>query len=448
MPARVLIVDDEISIRKVLSTQLRRHGLATLTASDGEEAIERLGNTAIDVVVTDLRMPGVDGMGVLAHVREHLPGLPVILITAHGTIDTAVEALKQGAFDYVTKPFDQDELREIVLKAVAAGRRTARQLHVEPEDVRAALPITLRPVADLVRRIGPTSSTALVSGPSGSGKRLAARTLHDLSPRASGPFVVVTCGAVQPEQLEAELFGRLAADASHRRAGRVELAEGGTLLLDEVHALPADVQVRVLRLLTDMAWEDEHGREHAADVRVLASTDRELVEEVTAGRFREDLFYRLAVVPIRLPPLSERLEDLEALAEDALERLRKRGVTGVTRLSEAALDTLRKHPWPGNVHEFESVLERSALLSESPTLDADDLSLETVVETEPVAPLPDDDDLDLKAYLRMHTIRLERHRIRRALEAEDGNVTRAARRLGISRRSLQTKMKDYGLRES
>ena len=442
--ARVLIVDDEPSLRKVLAAQLRGAGLETVVAADGEEAVAMLSEEPVDAVVSDLKMPGLDGMELMRWIHTTRPGVPVILITAHGTVDTAVEALKRGAFDFVTKPFDQDDLRATVLKALASARRTAPHPETDVELVGASS--ATRDLVEILPKIAASPSSVLITGESGTGKEHVARAIHVRSPRASGPFVTVSCGAVQPDLLDAELFGRAGTVSAPAKPGRIQLAEGGTLFLDEIDALPADVQVKLNGLIRSHTFDPPGGGPPVrADVRILAASDLDHDTLVGSARLRDDLFYSLAVVPVHLPPLRERLNDLPALARHFIDRANERLGASIEGIDDDALARLREHPWPGNARELAAVLERAVLLAEGPILSVSDLSsLGSARPGQPGA----SEDMGLKAYLKQHTERLERLRIAEALEAENQNVTRAARRLGISRRSLQTKMKDYGLRET
>ncbi|MBN2799558.1 MAG: sigma-54-dependent Fis family transcriptional regulator [Deltaproteobacteria bacterium] len=448
---RVLIVDDEPSIRKVLAAHLRKLGHEVETAEDGEGAVSALEAAPFHLVVTDLKMPGMDGMEVLAWVRRNLPELPVILITAHGTVDNAVEALKLGAFDYITKPFEQDELYGTIGKALATQARNAAHLSGGGRD---PLPIVgtteaMQEVYHLIARVAPSPTTVLITGESGTGKELVARALHERSDRAGGPFIQINCGAIPEHLFEAELFGferGAFTGAVRSKPGRFELAHGGTLFLDEVVELPKDMQVKLLRVLQERKIERVGGlRSVDVDVRILAATNCDLLQAVREGRFREDLYYRLHVIPIHLPPLRERVQDIPLLVEHFRERFNTRLGKAVLPLSEEVLEHLKSHRWSGNIRELENLMERLVLLADGPLVDLGDLRGLGPGATHPTA--DDHGDLGLKEYVRIHTARLERTRIERALEAEDGNVTRAARRLGISRKSLQTKMKDYGLRE-
>jgi two-component system, NtrC family, response regulator AtoC len=453
MTRRILIVDDEPSLRKVLAAHLRRFGHESESAEDGAIAIRRLQEEPFHLVVTDLRMPNVDGMELLRWIHQHQPGLPVILITAHGTVETAVEAIKAGAFDYVTKPFDRDELRGVITKALATEQRNNRRVASAPDStihgIVGSTP-AMRDLLKLVEKVAPSPTTVLVTGESGTGKELVARALHTKSERAQGPFIQINCGAIPESLFEAELFGYergAFTGAVASKKGRFELASGGTLFLDEVGELPRDMQVKLLRALQERQVDRVGGVEPIpVDVRVVAATNVDLKKASEDGRFRSDLYYRLAVFPIELPPLRERSEDIPLLVEHFLARFGARLGKSVLRVAPEAMAQLLEYAWPGNIRELENLMERAVLLAEGDTIGPSDLP---GLRGAAIAPSGQElDELDLKEYVRVHTARLERARIQRVLEAEDGNVTRAARRLGISRKSLQTKMKEYGLRET
>ncbi len=450
MQPHILIVDDEPSIRLVLKTQLEKAGHSVSTCTNGEEAVEWLSNQPAQLVISDLRMPGLDGMSLLRWTRQNLPGLPVILITAFGTIDSAVEAVKQGAFDYITKPFEKEELLNAVDKALAtvhAGIHKVQSHDGDAFDLIRKAPST-EALWSTLERIAPTPSSVLVRGDAGTGTSLVAKAIHHLSPRSSGPFIEVSCGAIPLHLMDAELFGSALQPGMPPKPGRVELADGGTLFLDDVHALPQDVQLKLVRFLqTGQLVDPRSGAAHPVDVRLVVATDRDMSAEVSSGQFRSDLFYKLNVMPLTLVPLRERLEDLPALCDVMLEQINQRYSRRVSGIQDDALDMLKGHSWPGNLSELETTLERAILLTDNQELTAEDLQPPSGASAEPVTVGQGGEQLGLKDYLRMHTARLERHRIRHALNQEAGNVTRAARRLGISRRSLQTKMKEYGLRE-
>ncbi len=448
---RILVVDDEPSLRTVLSAHLARLGVDVDTAPDGAAALIALRRVPYAVVVSDVRMPCLDGLGLLQWVQHNRPGVPVILVTAYATVSTAVEAMQAGAFDYVAKPFDVENLHMVVRKALTVGAHNRRRLQSNaPETGLIGTAPALRRVHELVARVGPSPSTVLIRGETGTGKELVARALHAASPRRSGPFVVVNCGAIPEGLFESELFGHergAFTGAIQGRPGRFELAQGGSLFLDEVGELPKEVQVKLLRALQERRIDRVGGVKPVdVDVRVIAATHRDLGAAVAAGQFREDLYYRLNVVPIAMPPLRERPDDLPMLIDHFLERFAERlgrRLHGVTR---DAMLVLRAHTWPGNVRELENLVERCVLLADGDEISVCDLGL---VEEGWVGESSDAvaGDLDLKEYVRVHTARLETQRIREALEAVEGNVTHAARALGISRKSLQVKMKEYGLRE-
>jgi two-component system response regulator AtoC len=461
---QVLIVDDEPNLRKILSAQLTRDGYDVLTAEDGEQGLALLKEHHIDLVVTDLKMPKVDGMTLLKTALEEDPELPIVLVTAHGTIDTAVEALKSGAFDFVTKPFDKDEVRQIVAKALKTRELRGADATSTPSSRGARFGIIgsspgIAELYSILERVADTPTTALITGESGTGKELVARALHEHSSRKEKPFIKVNCAAIPKELIESELFGYergAFTGAVASKPGRFELANGGTLFLDEIGEIPIEMQVKLLRALQESEFERVGGiKTIRVDVRLVAATNRDLKKLIAAGNFREDLFYRLNVVPIRLPALRERTSDIPLLVEHFLvkfnERLRKK-VEGVDR---EAMDLLVSYPWPGNIRELENVIERSVLFCDTNTLTANDLSPEVrgiaALSNVPVT----DADLQaalaseggLKEHVKVAMSRLERELVSRALSQTNANVTHAARLLKISRKGLQLKMKELGLRE-
>ncbi len=450
---QILIADDEPSIRRVLAAHLGRDGYEVDTVPNGAQAVERLGSASYRLLITDLRMPELDGMQLLAWCAEHRPSMPVIIITAHGTVSSAVEALKLGAHDYVTKPFDHNELRNVVGKALAHEELGRDSLRADATGRFALIGRTdgMRQVYALIEKVAASPSTVLIQGESGTGKELVARALHEQSDRSEQPFIQVNCGAIPENLFESELFGYekgAFTGAAGSKPGRFELAHGGTMFLDEVSELPPHMQVKLLRVLQEHSFERVGGvRTISVDLRMVAATNTRLEERVKAGLFREDLYYRLNVVPIAVPPLRDRLQDIPLLAEHFLTRFNKRLGRSVRALTPEALEVLASWHWPGNVRELENVLERAVLLADGDLLGPADLLGVGPDQPPPPSPSGDGDQLDLKRYVRQQVARLERGRIRRALEQADQNVTRAARNLGISRKSLQTKMKAYGLRE-
>jgi DNA-binding NtrC family response regulator len=444
----VLIAEDEANMRRVLCALLERDGFRTVEASDGAAALELLAREAVDAILTDLRMPKLNGLELLEQVRRRHPEIPVVMLTAHGTVGSAVEALKQGAFDYLTKPFDPDDVRQVMEKAVSTRRLAAREARLpsdeNPEPLLVGESVLLRDVRHVIERVAPTPATVLIMGESGTGKEIVARTLHRASAVRTGPFVKVNCAAIPEGLLESELFGYekgAFTGAAGRKPGRFELADGGTLFLDEIGEMPLAAQPKLLRAIQEGRFYRVGGTETLhVSVRLVAATNRDLREEVRTGRFREDLFYRLHVVPITLPALRERPEDIPVLARLFVERFAARLQRPVTGIEPAAMDALRAHAWPGNIRELENAIERAILLCDGTTLGPRDLPPEISAGVRPVAPSAE--ATPLRERIRAATQRIERDAILEALRLTEGNVTRAAKELGLSRRGLQLKMKE------
>ncbi len=476
MSATILVVDDETNLRKVLSATLKREGYEVVQAADGAEALEVFDRGGIDVVVSDLVMPKVGGFEVLRHVLEKSPDVPVILITAHGTVDSAVSAIKTGAFDYVTKPFEQSELRQVIAKAVRTrdlGRGAA--IGAAPEADRRIIgeSTAIHEIYRIVEKVADTPSTVLVTGESGTGKELVAQALHQGSSRRNKPLIKINCAAIPKDLMESELFGYergAFTGAVTSKPGRFELADGGTLFLDEIGEIPIEMQVKLLRALQESEFERVGGvKTLKVDVRLIAATNRDLGKEIGAGRFREDLFYRLNVVPISLPPLRERRADIPLLVEFFLEKYNRKLNKRIERVEPAALELLQAWNFPGNIRELENLMERAVLFADGATIRVEDLpeSLRRVPAAAAAAPapaaigqppaiplqtpgpaaLPPMADASMKDIVRGAAAALERDLIVRALDETGGNVTQAARKLKISRKSLQNKMKEFGLRD-
>ncbi len=454
-------MDDEANLRKVLATMLRRDGFDVTVAQDGEQGLAEFHKNGADIVVTDLVMPKVGGLELLKGVHAQDPGVPVVIITAHGTVDSAVEAIKAGAFDYITKPFDQTELSAVIAKAARTRQSTLRS--ARPDDRSRAIigeSTQMQEVFRIIDKVAATPSTVLISGESGTGKELVATALHEGSPRRERPFIKINCAAIPKDLMESELFGYergAFTGAVTSKPGRFELADGGTLFLDEIGEIPVEMQVKLLRSLQESEFERVGGiKTVRVDVRLIAATNRELQAEIDAGRFRKDLYYRLAVVPIRLPALRERTSDIPMLARHFLDKYNRRLGKALQGLSDECLAALQAYAWPGNIRELENLMERVVLFADGPLVQAEDLPV-SVRAGAPAAPgvgappapeaVPSGEG-GLKDIVRMKAAELERDLIQRALEETGGNVTRAARLLQISRKSLQTKMKEFGLRES
>jgi two-component system, NtrC family, response regulator AtoC len=465
---QILVVDDEPNLRRVLSAQLARDGYDVHTAEDGERALSLLQENHIDLVITDLRMPKMDGMELLRRALSLDAELPVVMITAHGTVDNAVEALKTGAFDYITKPFDQSEVRTIVKKALRTRDLAAADASRAPEEVAVAgarygiigKSAGILELYAVLERVADTPTTVLISGESGTGKELVARALHENSSRCDKPFIKVNCAAIPRDLMESELFGYergAFTGAVGSKPGRFELASGGTLFLDEIGTIPVEMQVKLLRALQEHEFERVGGiKTIRVDVRLVAATNSDLKKDIAAGTFREDLYYRLNVVPIRLPSLRERYEDIELLVQHFIDKFNSRLKKQVKGLEPDARELLASHPWPGNIRELENVIERAVLFCDRATISVSDLPPEVRSSDRGArAPSPSSPSLvqespgadGLKEQVKAAMNRLERELIMKALEQTNGNVTHAARLLKISRKGLQLKMKELGLRE-
>ncbi|MFT5433191.1 MAG: two-component system response regulator AtoC [Myxococcota bacterium] len=462
MKPRILVVDDEPNLRVVLSANLRREGYQPIQARDGAEAMEILAREEVHVVVTDLRMPRVTGMELLEHCTDKYPLLPVIMITAHGTVDTAVRAMKKGAFDYITKPFEQAELKVVISKAVRTSKLEGSGSLATGGGVSGRFGLigetpSMSDIFEIIDKVADSPTTVLITGESGTGKELISRALHVESSRASGPFIRINCAAIPKDLIESELFGYekgAFTGAVGSKPGRFELADKGTLFLDEIGEIPLEMQVKLLRALQEQEFERVGGiRTLKVDVRLIAATNSNLEKAIAEGRFREDLYYRLNVVPIRMPALRERKDDIPALCEYIVTKYNERLRKNVTKLDASALASLALYDWPGNIRELENVLERMILFSSTEVLSISDVPEEVRGPANSTA-IPSDLKLaeqavgPLKELVKETTTRVERSVIIKALKETGGNVTRAAQMLQISRKSLQNKMKEYELRDS
>mgnify|MGYP000880657634 CR=1 FL=1 len=448
---RILVVDDESSVRKMLQIAFSRAGYGVETFPSAEDALDFLETGTADVIVTDLRMHGLSGMDFLRKIKQRWAELEVIMITAHGTVENAIEAVRAGAFDFVQKPFQIAELELTVARAIdqQALRRENEELRRQvrsgqgPSVQFVTESPAMKMVLDLVIKAAPARASVLLTGDSGTGKERVARALHQLSPRKAGPFLAVNCGAIPETLLEGELFGHVkgaftGADATHD--GLFQAAGGGTLLLDEIGELPLPLQVKLLRVLQERSVKPVGGtRELPVDVRVIAATNRNLEEDVRAGRFREDLFYRLNVVSIRVPSLAERREDILPLTDQLLSRLSAEAAIVRPRLSDEAISFFLTYPFPGNVRELENLLERAVVLDQAGVIDLADLRPPEHSGAQPA--------LAHAGTLDEQIAELERARILEALSATGGNRTEAARRLGITFRSLRYRLARLGLGE-
>jgi nitrogen regulation protein NR(I) len=462
---RVLVVDDEKNITLVIQAMLERAGLETLVCNDSAEALKELEDgDDIDVVITDLYMPGPGGMDILDHCQKNHPELPVVLITAYGTVESAVVALKRGAFDFITKPFEQTELLNVVKKAVATHQQRAkepiaitpaggREPSAPPETISSIIGASpqMQEVFKVIAKIAGSPSTVLVTGESGTGKELVAFEIHRQSPRAKKPFIKINCAAIPATLIESELFGYergAFTGAVTSKPGRFELAHEGTLFLDEVAEMPLEMQVKLLRVLQDQEFERVGGVSSIrTDVRIITATNKDLETEVKAGRFREDLFYRLNVVPIHLPALRERRDDIDLLVKFFLGQFNQKLKKTIARIEPECMEALRAYAWPGNIRQLENALERMALMGEGSTLTVGDLP-EEIAEAAGfgAGTAVAGEGASFKEIVRTRTQSVERELIEKALEETTGNVTRAAERLGLSRKGLQLKIKELGIR--
>ncbi|RRV43388.1 sigma-54 dependent transcriptional regulator [Pseudomonas sp. p106] len=450
MLIKVLLVEDDRALRQALGDTLEIGGFAYRAVGSAEEALEAVKSDAYSLVISDVNMPGMDGHQLLAHLRRQHPQLPVLLMTAHAAVERAVEAMRQGAVDYLVKPFEPKALLSLVERH-AAGRLSA----VEDEGPVASEPAS-RQLLELAARVARSDSTVLISGESGTGKEVLARYIHQQSPRAAQPFVAINCAAIPDNMLEATLFGHekgAFTGAIAAQAGKFEQAEGGTLLLDEISEMPLGLQAKLLRVLQEREVERVGGRKPIAlDIRVLATSNRDMAGEVAAGRFREDLFYRLSVFPLAWQPLRERAGDILPLAERLLARHVAKMKHAPVRLSAAAQACLQAHAWPGNVRELDNALQRALILQQGGVIEAADFCLAGAIPLSAVAPAaalpvavePAGEAGGLGDDMRRHEFQM----IIDTLRAERGRRKEAAERLGISPRTLRYKlaqMRDAGL---
>jgi len=447
--ANILIVEDEAKMRRLLELHLGEDGFTTVSAGDAESGLKLLQDGTVDLVITDLKLPGMNGLEFLQAVKRFNSGIPVVVMTAFGTVETAVEAMKAGASDYVLKPFSLDEMRMVVGKEL-----DVRNLRAENRSLREALEKRyeypnivarsrkMQEVLATVERVAPTNSTVLLGGESGVGKDLIARAVHEKSRRASGPFIKINSTAIPENLLESELFGYekgAFTGATTSKPGKFELADKGTIFLDEIGDVPAATQVKLLRVLQEREFERLGGTKTLkVDVRLVAATNRDLRAALEQGTFREDLYYRLNVVPIDIPPLREHKEDVPDLVKLFLSRFSEDSARQITSVTPEAMQILRDYHWPGNVRELQNIIERASALARGPQLEASDIHLDPV-RTKPVNPnttLPPE-GMTLEQW--------EDEMIREALKRANGNKSQAARLLGLSRNALRYRLSKIGI---
>jgi len=443
----VLVVDDEKNIREGLGEYLGIDGYDVMLAEDGKQGVQKIDSGDIDLVITDLRMPGLSGSDLLKYAASHYPSIPVIVLTGHGTVEDAVDAMRNGAYDFITKPVNLDHL-SILVKRALERRELARrneELLEEVETQRRSSTIVgrspaIRRIFELVRRVAPTKASVLITGESGVGKELVADAIHNLSPRADKPFIKVHCAALAESLLESELFGHEKGSftgAQARKKGRFELAHEGTLFLDEIGEINQNVQIKILRVLQEKRFERVGGEDTIeTDVRVVAATNKDLKSEIAAGTFREDLYYRLNVVNIHVPPLRERKDDIPLLAGAFLEEFSKDNGKKIEGFDPKSRAALYSYSWPGNVRELRNCIESAVVMSSGGIITIDDLppgvrtsAEESIIRITPGSSLAD----------------AERILIRETLATQAGNKSKTAEILGIGRKTLYQKIQEYGL---
>lgn len=446
---QVVVIDDDEHMRGALEVAIRKAGFKVRAFDSGEMALEFLKSEPVHAIITDLRMPGMNGMQVLESAARISPGVPVVMITAYGTVGSAVEAMKKGAFDFIQKPFDVDQVEVVVRKAVEHYELVRENEFLKAElgnrrtvDFVLGKSAVMGKVFEMVEKVAGSTSTVLITGESGTGKEVVARAIHARSPRSQRPFLCVNCAALSAGLLESELFGHekgAFTGAERMRKGRFELADGGTLLLDEVSEINLELQAKLLRVLQEREFERVGSSvTRRVDVRVIATTNRDLKKEISNGRFREDLYFRLNVVCINVPPLRERKEDIEDLAKHFISKYAARTGGGERRLHPKTLELLMGYDWPGNVRELENILERAMVLNQGGEILPEHIA--------PGLEKPVRQCSDLASAVRDMTIEeVEKIVVKAALERFSGNRVRAAEALGISRRTLIEKIKRWGL---
>ncbi len=453
---RILIIDDELHLRNVLSIMLESAGYEVREASSGEEGLEAVSGEEFDAVLCDVRMPGLDGMGVLAELRKNRPALPVIMITAFASVESAVEAMKAGASNYISKPFNEDQILIVIEKALEQYRIAAENRRLKKElwdkydfsSIITASP-KMAKILEIVAKVAETKSTILIQGESGTGKELLAKAVHYNSPRRDEPFIAVNCGAIPQALIESELFGHVKGaftGADKDKQGLIEASHGGTLFLDEVGDLSSDMQVKMLRVLQEEEVRPVGStRIRKVNLRLLAATNKDLESLAGSDAFREDLFYRLAVIRLTIPPLRERPEDVPLLANHFIREMARKHNRPRRKITEQALNHLSLLDWPGNVRQLQNVMEQALLLSDGPVIDREYLPPLSGGGGRGFGVSVPRGVIDLKSALAQVTEEVERRVIAQALKALNQNRTKAAQALGVSRRTLLNKIKAYGL---
>ncbi|HKL84802.1 MAG TPA: sigma-54 dependent transcriptional regulator [Treponemataceae bacterium] len=447
MKFTILVIDDEKNIRTGLATALELDGYEVLMASNGTEGLDMALHNDVDLVITDLRMPGVSGEDVLRRVTSETPGVPVIVLTGHGTVENAVDAMRSGAYDFLTKPLNLDRLSLLVKRAlqnrelVLQHRELEREIENKKsfEHIIGKSPAMLK-VFDVLKRVAPTKASVLITGESGVGKELIANALHNLSPRANKPYIKVHCAALAETLLESELFGHEKGSftgAISRKRGRFELAHSGTIFLDEIGEIDQTVQVKILRVLQEKKFERVGGEETLeVDVRIVTATNRDLEKEIAEGRFREDLYYRLNVVTIHVPSLRERKDDLPLMITSFIKEFSEENGKKIEGIDAKARSALYAYDWPGNVRQLRNCLESAVVMSSGAIITIDDLPPSVITGTE----IP-----SLHIPLGVTMAEAEKQVILQTLNTQNGNKTKTAEVLGIGRKTLHRKLDEYGV---
>jgi DNA-binding NtrC family response regulator len=451
--AVIMVVDDHASARRSVAEILTAAGYEVIATSSGAEALQRLADQAVDLIFTDLMMPGMDGLEFIRILNDRRIESQVVMFTAHASIGTAVQAMRLGAFDYLEKPFNVDQLEDVARRALqhglALGRRSCVPEAGEWAPQMIGQSVAMQQLRQLIQQAAPTDETVLITGESGTGKELVARAIHAVSQRRDRTWVGLNCPALSPQLMESELFGHergAFTNADAPRVGRFELADGGTILLDEVSEIELDLQAKLLRVLQERQFERVGSSvSRPLDVRIIASTNRDLHQEIKAGRFREDLFYRLAVIPIQVPPLRRRVEDIPLLARHFLHKACQRTGRAPGCLTDSALDLLVQHAWPGNVRELENVMTRVAVLGPATEIHHTDLQPWLLPTDSPNSPPPVGYSPALPTIpIGFSLQQMERQLIEATLEQFQGHRQKSAAALGIGVRTLTNKLREYG----
>jgi two-component system nitrogen regulation response regulator NtrX len=451
MTKTIMIIDDEPSIRTSLEGVLEDEGYKAITASSGEEALKIMEEEVPDLVFLDIWMPGIDGIETLKRMRDLYPGLQVIMISGHGTIETAVSATKLGAFDFIEKPLSLEKTL-LTVKNAFNYRRLKDENIILRQQAKGQIKLTgkgpaIRQLQETIERVAPTQATVLITGENGTGKELVARAIHHLSPRNTRPLVEVNCAAIPEDLIESELFGHergAFTGANERRRGRFDMANNGTLFLDEIGDMSLKTQAKILRILEEQRFERVGGtKTFQVDVRIIAATNKDLKQEIEEGWFREDLYYRLNVIPLHVPPLRERTEDIPSLVEDFLEEFARESSIAKKSVADDVISVLQRQPWPGNVRELKNFIERLVILVPDEVIELQHLPASVLESYDPVTAISVLDQANFKEA----KIQFEKEYLRKKLAEYNWNISKTAGAIGIERSHLHRKLKAYGIEQ-